>query len=679
MLSASEQAEYSKMFSFDGDANIIDERDFGIFDGMATVGVNYRDVGSIAGFFAPPFASTDFLLETRLFGEKVSTHKYTWYPFEVTRNGRLNEIRVTTSTTLIYDTRACLISFTIENTSKQDKAIPIQFSIKGGLEYVNVWRFGRPNAVAPTQNLSQPGKVIKHNESGAIVVQTDIEELKWFDLANLWEGSISLKAGESRIYHIATAIGEQSKAEEECRLIISDPETAIAGARAKFTKLAADMMTKLPTLEASDKKLVDLYNRSILHFLLHRWEVPEFLLHPSYTTGSILGGCLANYLWNYGETWEILPLYDPQGDKEHIKHFLSEDMTAHHNFNPLHGEAMGPWYPVNQEKLIYLVYYYVLFTGDTAFLDEEVNGKTVCDHIVFHATYGDDPTQPVALVDYGPKDDHLELRRGIKYIHYLPDLNARRYANYSAAYKLTEIAGKPLPFLLDRADQIKKIVKKEMWSPQDKWFYFIDADGTKDIRYTCQMFYLLDSPVLDAEAEEGLLSHLNEEEFLGAYGIHSMSKKDIAYDQVDIDNGGGGICTSFPAHIIEKLYRSGHPDKAEDIIRRILWWGQRMPYWGDSIVANQIDYRKDTPLQCTIDGVAIAQGIIFGMFGVEVKPNGDTVINPTPPEFSPEIKLRCLKLQGHTIDISVKGEEFMVRVNGKTVRAKVGMPVVLNI
>mgnify|MGYP003344925615 CR=1 FL=1 len=89
-----------------------------------------------------------------------------------------------------------------------------------------------------------------------------------------------------------------------------------------------------------------------------------------------------------------------------------------------------------------------------------------------------------------------------------------------------------------------------------------------------------------------------------------------AYDQIDIDNGGGGACTSFPPQIAERLYKLGKPAPADEILKRILWWGTRMPYWGDSIVANAVEYRKDTPLQCTIDGAAGAQCILFGLLGI---------------------------------------------------------------
>jgi hypothetical protein len=186
------------------------------------------------------------------------------------------------------------------------------------------------------------------------------------------------------------------------------------------------------------------------------------------------------------------------------------------------------------------------------------------------------------------------------------------------------------------------------------------------------MFKLFGGGVLDAEEEAGLLSHLNETEFLSAQGLHSMSKTDVAYDQVDIDNGGGGNCTCFPPQIAERLYKSGHAREAGDILRRILWWGERMPYWGDSLVANSVDYRKDTPLQCTIDGVTVAQCIIFGMFGVKAEFNGDVVFNPHAAAFAPKMRLDGLRIRGVAFDISVDGDDFSVTTGTQTVRARLG-------
>ena len=182
------------------------------------------------------------------------------------------------------------------------------------------------------------------------------------------------------------------------------------------------------------------------------------------------------------------------------------------------------------------------------------------------------------------------------------------------------------------------MLKRELWNKKARWFDFIDDQETqRHPLHRSQMFYLFGSKVLDAEEEAGLLGHLNsEKEFLSEFGLHSMSKTDPAYDQVDIDSGGGGCFTSpFPRNLPRSSIEAGHPAAAENILKRILWWGDRLPYWGDSFVANQIDYRKDTPLQCTIDGPAAAQCIIFGMFGVRAEFDGNIRINPQPPSSRP--------------------------------------------
>jgi len=94
-------------------------------------------------------------------------------------------------------------------------------------------------------------------------------------------------------------------------------------------------------------------------------------------------------------------------------------------------------------------------------------------------------------------------------------------------------------------------------------------------------------------------------------------------------------------------------------------------------VADRIDYRKDTPLQCTIDGAAVAQSIIFGMFGVRAEFSGDIRIHPQPPAFAPKIELKGLKLRGHVLDIAVQGGEYEVRADANRISTAVGQSIVV--
>ena len=91
-----------------------------------------------------------------------------------------------------------------------------------------------------------------------------------------------------------------------------------------------------------------------------------------------------------------------------------------------------------------------------AFLKEVVGGRTVLEHAVANAMFGDDPAQPVRLIDYGPSNSHLELRRGIPYNHVMPDLNGRRYDSYLRAAELPELVGRPMPLLRERAGRSRR-------------------------------------------------------------------------------------------------------------------------------------------------------------------------------------------------------------------------------
>ncbi len=680
-LAAGAEAEegLGAVFRLKGEACILDEEHFGIAGGRMTLGVNHQDVGSVAGLWAPPFVSSDFLLQVRGFGEEIPTREYTWWPMEVRRSGVIRDLTFSSAVVVLPNQRAGVLTLDVENKGAALCDLPLDIAVSGTLDRTDTWEFSRPQSATPAPAAVDGDHLVKAQGESAIVIRNNVSTAQWAGETASLQTAVRLAPGERTRVTVAFAIGSLSDAMASCNAILADVDRTLSDAREAYERRARGIFDALPTLESSSEPLVAYYNRSLVHLLMNRWEVPEFVLNPYYSTGSVKGGCVCNYLWNFGEVWEILPLYDPRAAREHIKQFLLTDITTHFAFMPITGEAFGPWYPVNQEKILGLIFYYVKNTGDVGFLEDTVAGKSVLDWVLHHALWGDDPAKPVSLIDYGPSNSHLELRRGYPYNHVMPDLNGRRYANYRMAYHLCDWAKKPAPYLLERAEALKAVLRERLWDPEARWFRFEDGQGGKDIRYTVQMFKLFGSSVLDADLEAGLLGHINETEFLSEQGLHSMSKTDVAYDQVDIDNGGGGICTCFTPQIAERLYRSGHADVAADLIKRTLWWGERMPYWGDSLVANSIEYRKDTPLQCTLDGAAAAQCIIFGMFGVSASINGDIVVDPRPPDFAPSTALKGLRLRGVTLDILVDQDayEVDVKTSGQSTRARIGSPVLI--
>jgi hypothetical protein len=671
------------LFAMDGDRCLIQEQDLGIINGWITANTLYRDVATLRGLYAPPFASNGFLLELRLAGEKVPTRRFTWRPTEVHREGALTGLHVVTDTIAMAHARTMMLAVTVTNTTATRRTVPVQIHLAGGLDSTPDWSFVHPKGLKDTRDTVTPGHAVKANDAGAIVVDCDLPGLSWRSFSQQWETSLTLGAKSSKTFHLALAVGQRAAAIRDAAAAIHQPTKSIEAARVAFAEKVIGLYDKLPTLRSDNAQLVRWYNRSLMHLLLNQWNAPDFLLRPYYSTGSVGGGCVCSYLWDFGENWEVFNLYDPAALRSHVKAFLNIDLTKHFAFMPFTGDAYGPWYYINQEKIIFLIYHYVMHTGDTAFLHEVVNGKAILAHLVEQAMVGDSIMHSAVLADYGTGNHHLELRRQYRYDNVLPDMNGRRYACYRAVDALcTRVGYTPLcdgveVNFPERAEALKQLLLKTLWSDKHNWFYWLDARGNRHLRYTVQMFKLIDSDVLESTHRKALLSHLNDREFLSDFGLHSMAKHDEAYDQVDIDNGGGGCCTCFPPTIIEKLYRVGESRHADDILSRVLWWADRLPYWSDSIVANFMDYRRDTPLQNAIGSVAAAQCVIFGLLGVRAEADGRITIAPRDTALARSLTLTGLKIRGKSIDIVVKNDCFRVTVGKKTLSAKLGEAIVV--
>ena len=683
--------EYLDIFMADGDSLITRPEHLGIVNGMASVGIKHDYVGVIDGFWAQPYVSSNFFIEPNIFGERIKTEHYTWLPYQTNRIGQLHGIEVKSTTTLIHGMRAGLLTLCLKNTTNEKKEIPVQFiandafDYKITLDYVTNWGFSTPKSSIPVTNVVDPKGVQRVQGDYAVAMGSDLEGLWWEEPSRRFFGKVILDPGQEFSTSMVFSIGNTDKAVKERDAILENPSEHVKKATDKYISQVMDMFASLPRFYSDNKDLEQLYNRSLSIFITNKAEVPEFVVNPHYGTGAVKGGCTCNYLYNFGQVREIIHLLDPEAAKAHILQFLRTNcVDERYAFYPMTGEAFGAWYMVNHEKITGLTYYYVKLTGDADFLDIKVKEeKTVLDLMIDCALFGDDVSKPVEIIDYGKYgwvNSHLELRRtdlGFKYGHVMPDINGRRYRTYYKVSELCKLAGKPQPYMMERAAQIKHLLKDELWDPDIKWFSFINGEGQKDVRWTIQMYKMFDSDVLDEEEEQGLLSHLNEEEFFSQYGLHSMSKKDPGYDQVDVDNGGGGICTSFPPLIAEFLYKDGKAEAADEIVKRILWWGKRMPYFCDSQVANEIDYRQDTPLQSNISTGCPAQCILFGIFGIDVAFDGTITINPRKTTLSDKMDIKGLRLRGKEIDISVNGDMYEVVVDGESFTANIGSAITI--
>ena len=102
------------------------------------------------------------------------------------------------------------------------------------------------------------------------------------------------------------------------------------------------------------------------------------------------------------------------------------------------------------------------------------------------------------------------------------------------------------------------------------------------------------------------------------------------------------------------------------------WVGARLPYIGDSVAANMLFDREDTPLQADISSASIAQTLLFGVCGIKVLPGQK--ISICPPENRPAERVNAgnIRLCGKTISISIDGDDFCVESGSTAFSGKTG-------
>lgn len=663
----------TSVYSFKSKYSILEEKDLGICADIASVRTPEYSVAAADCFQGCPYTDTGFHLDVITNGETVKPSEWVWLPNAMKRMGETDDFAVETIVAIVPDERRFVMSVTYKNKLESEVALPFQVEYTANPRYESNWDFLGPSAQKKlvTQTKAFENGVYLETDTCGMNITVSIP-VKLFTLARLLEGEIILPpSGENTVY-ITASFDKKEKIQKGEALTKSDFEGFFAHSFKWFENEANRIYVNLPRLTSDNKQLDNLYYRSLVTYMLCRWENPDLCAVPYFSTGSINGACMCSYLWDYCGGLMLHPIYDTYGNKKQLLAYLKNDLTTSYALNPVTAGKVGPWYQVNQEKIICMVYYHVLFTGEKEFLQSMVEGKTVLEWMKHYAYACDNGEDGNSLFDYGKSGfDHLELRRGILYDGIMPDLNARRYMNYMRVWELCNIAAEPDDNLRERAKGLKEKLKS-LWNDETKWYDFIDSNGKRDIRYTVQMFKFLNSPVIDQKEREGLISHLNDKEFLSKFGLHSMSKLDIAYDQEDIDNGGGGICTHFTMQICGQLYQMGYDALATDILSRVYWWGERLPYMGDSCAANMIKNREDTPLQGDISSVSCAQMIFFFIFGISANFEGNVTISPVKNRPAQNMKIENARLCGKVFSVDIKGDEFAVDYNGKIYTAKIG-------
>jgi hypothetical protein len=315
---------------------------------------------------------------------------------------------------------------------------------------------------------------------------------------------------------------------------------------------------------------------------------------------------------------------------------------------------------------------YLRHTGDYALFETEASGKSVWEWMQgwvneLQTNY----TNELGLIDVGYNTEKIIEIRTDGYNHAVPITNTLSIdLLYTMADWAEKLGDKKLQErYFNDAQKLEALVEKHLWNKELGWFDNLYPDGTKATIWTYHLFDMLGADYLPDNQTYRLVSHLQEGEFLGKFGVYSIARRDsVHWDLIDSDWGGGGQYAGMPGRISRNLYQKGFAGKGWDVLKRNIRYVDYFPYLPQNprIDAPEQD-RSSMPVQ--IAAGAGLEAIVFGTFGIEMDED-KLIIKPFNNEDIGVATLRNIKFKGHTYTIHLDKKQFFVYKDGEKVAAR---------
>lgn len=664
----------SREFKVTADEMLLQPKHIYNFSGTITIRPDVRQFG-FGDCFSPPYFANPFQATWTYDHQPIGVSDYTWYPSETILQGHLtDEIAIVQHLIPLSGRRAFVCKLILENRGDTDFKDIISLEMKGGVGKVDEWGWMPPfRASEEGDDFCVQQKMCVFTSKGSTLVAAfKPEPLSIDEQAKSISFLIDLHPAKRLEIIVAAGIGDSETTAGQVQSLIHSVEDEIAATARKWENKIQNLQERLPRLITDNEKLKRFYQRSLLTFLTTQWDLEDAVFCPWYSESGIDGGGVCNYLWGDAYISKFLPLADPASTRSLLLTSMEADYSTNYAINFRKGEGLGVGYSYDYYSMALLAYDYIAITGDSSILKETVRGKPFIDALYDYVFEREEMTKPPVLIDYGENHNLLELRRTKAYEHYTPSPNLERILSYQMMDELFRWAGRKAPVDFNRrADHLRKVLFDELWNEDLKWFHCRDKDRQLQLCYSIQIFDMLRVGVLSRRQAEGLVKHLNEQEFLSEWGVHSMSKKDPGYDPDDMDWGGPGVYAGDAPELVMDLLNAGFEQEGIDVLKRILWWGE-LPYMPQAVRADVRDYRRDGRGN-VIAAFAGSQTLVWGLFGIRVDGEKMT-IDPIRDSYIAGMGVENIKIRGCTIKIAINpdGKGYLVDVDGDKIHKMSG-------
>ncbi|MBX2966588.1 MAG: hypothetical protein KF845_10610 [Cyclobacteriaceae bacterium] len=505
----------------------------------------------------------------------------------------------------------------------------------------------------------------------SIITNSDSQSLRQSGAISLW--NVELNSDEAKTIRFAMAWGgEPNSVKQMLPLTEQNFESVWDGVQSTWEFLWEDIFKPnnktlsgtFPVLESNDAVANKVYYTGPLTMLyLMNTNLPQH--EKVFLTGGPRWGASITFFWDITEWATLWGVVDPDMMKNHLTAWVGIDPSKHFGQDNFNGGGVGNGYSANYWALFQMMRAYLTISGDTEFLKENIQGKTVLEHLEQYALnwkrisiYDESKNMDdmYRLADFG--DDEWNLLECVPtYKHIVPSFNAGYIWMMRETASFHEQAGNTLKAneLRTEADEmIERLLK--LYAGNGVWNSLYPDGRMIEVRHCLDFMFMGRYLPNDIPAHiKGEMMSFAYRELITDNWMRAQSIEDVAAKDSDRpDHGPLGAFDGWPAGTMDALVQLGYPQKALDFYHAIEpvtnegIWAQAHELWGER------KWEKDAKVRIakrgwhnreSSSGIAMSQVMLKGFFG-----------------FYPSVDGTALKLNKNW---TFKGKLYHVKYKGK--------------
>jgi len=606
---------------------------------------------------------------------------YQWFPHCVVREQTVDGIRIITKMFLPSEQRAVLQKIEVRNVSGQSATLTLGFDMRAAVtQKKTAWFANLPgeadNLVSWDAGHGRLTWTAQHAQ--AACAQGILPPPDSLVAGNVLEYKFTLSPGEKRELHFVAAIAAEAAEARAMHDQLQSNFDALEDRserrfenliQSAFTAGNSDFSGHLPRLETESETLWNLYQNGLKNLLTARRCSPDSAYGPTFLTlsGHVLP--TLSFPWDTALSSLSLSLLDPQPLRSLVEIWLQRDMHKHLATDYISGEAVGPWYAVNDMAIVRCARDYLRVTGDFAWLDRPIDGKPVLDHLIDHATYWKKLAGKNGLGDYGGIENLLEVVS--TYIHEVAGMNAGNVSSMRFVADLLDQRGRgqQAAQLRSEASALARRINELLYVEGKGWWRCGQPDGSfNEVRHCYDFIAVLDNMSEDLSADQKReMAHFFWSQLASKKWMRALASGDPdATWNVRPDHSCLGAYAAWPPSSAKGLFKVDEPAHIATWLTEVAKAGNQGPigqaHFVEQVVAPLMGgaYKasEDAPYiedWCCVSGGAFIDVVIESIFGVEPSLYGGLNAAPKLAAFDANARLNGVHYQGGEYSVSAEG------------------------